>query len=66
MLVAIWSRDNPLFPVHRQHGDKASTPQAPTNVEFCCFGGVVFVARFSCYLTVSFLANCSTFVQTDM
>ena len=37
-LVAIWSRENPLFPVHRQHEDKASTPQASTNnVALCCF-----------------------------
>ena len=31
-LVAIWSLENPLFPVHRQHRNKTSTPQASTNV----------------------------------
>ena len=65
-LVAIWNRENPLFPVHRQHRDKTSTPHASTTVALCCFQGVVFVACFSCYLTASFLANYSAFVQTDI
>ena len=65
-LVAIWSRENPLFPVHRLHGNKASTPQVSTNVVLCCFKRVVFLACFSCYLTVSRLANCCAFAHSDM
>ena len=65
-LVVIWSREDPLFPVQRQHGDKESTPQASTDVVLCCFREWCFLRVFSCYITVSFLANCSTFVQTSI
>ena len=59
-------RETPLFPVQRQHGDKTSTPQACTNVVLCWFSGVMFLAGFPCYSTVSFLANCGAFIQTEI
>ena len=64
-LVAICSRENPLFSVY-QHGDNTSTQQAFTNVLLCFFKGMVFLAYLSSYLTVSFLANCCAFGHSDM
>ena len=65
-LVAVWSRENPLFAVNRQYGQNINSTSIYNNVILYCSHEVLFLACCSCrtHLTVVSLANIA-FVHTD-